>query len=219
LKLERWKIYTFGIIDGYSRRIMGMCVSDNMRAQNPIVTFLDAAQRFGLPERIRGDKGQEHRRIVMLMFATRMVQSCVRLGRSVHNIRIERLWRDYRENCVEYHRELFFEMEQEGILSVDNDIDLLALKLVFLPVIRQKMEQFMNSWNHHRGSFGVPNVLWEMGPKDENNYRELLAQIPIFELDLDYTLHPNINDIYAHIIGLNLRDQYLLAREILNAMN
>ena len=43
-------------------------------------------------------------------------------GSSVHNQRIERLWRDvYRCVCSTYH-DLFYQMESIGILDPDSDI-------------------------------------------------------------------------------------------------
>ena len=47
-------------------------------------------------------------------------------GRSVHNQRIERLWRDIFPDCISYFYFLFYSMEVECLLDPDNEIDLYA---------------------------------------------------------------------------------------------
>lgn len=68
-------------------------------------------------------------------------------GSSVHNQRIERLWRDvYRCVCSTYH-ELFYAMEATGDLDANDEIDIFVLHSVFLPRIRKSLEQFSRAWN------------------------------------------------------------------------
>ena len=69
---------------------------------------------------------------------------------SVHNQRIEQLWRDvYRCVCSIYH-ELFYSMEASGILQPDNDLDLFVLHCVFLPKsLSLSLSEFTRAWNMH----------------------------------------------------------------------
>ena len=60
-------------------------------------------------------------------------------GRSVHNQRIERLWRDLFSGCICYFYHLFYFMEGEGILDHENSLDLYAVHHVFIPILQ-------NSW-------------------------------------------------------------------------
>ena len=70
-------------------------------------------------------------------------------GASVHNQRIERLWRDvYRCVCSIYH-ELFYSMEAIGILDPTNEIDFFVLQCVFLPRINKVLTEFLRAWNLH----------------------------------------------------------------------
>ncbi len=67
-------------------------------------------------------------------------------GSSVHNQRIERLWRDvYRCVCSTYHK-LFYAMEATGVLDLCDDFDLHSM---FSPRIKKSLTQFASAWNLH----------------------------------------------------------------------
>jgi len=42
------------------------------------------------------------------------------------------------------------ELEAEQNLGADSELDLFALHHVFMPPLRREVEQFVNSWNHHK---------------------------------------------------------------------
>lgn len=70
-------------------------------------------------------------------------------GSSVHNQRIERLWRDvYRCVCSTYH-ELFYSMESAGLLDPDDTVDIFVLHCVFLPRVNRSLLEFTRAWNMH----------------------------------------------------------------------
>ena len=101
--LIRWRIVIHGGIDGYSRRIVYLHASDNNRAATVEVLFRQAVTECGWPARIRCDRGGENIDVARAMLQTRGIgQQRVLVGSSVHNQRIERLWRDV-FRCVCHH--------------------------------------------------------------------------------------------------------------------
>ena len=70
-------------------------------------------------------------------------------GRSVHNQRIERLWRDLFLGCTYVFYYLFYSMENFGLLDPSDEIQLFALHYVYLPMIQRNLDLFRA--DHNRG--------------------------------------------------------------------
>ena len=70
-------------------------------------------------------------------------------GSSVHNQRIERLWRDV--FCSVYHvfYYTFQAMEESGILQRSNNLHMFVLHYVYVPRINLAIETFSSAWNKH----------------------------------------------------------------------
>ncbi len=51
--VERWRFIIHGNVDGYSRLILFMTVSDNTRSQTVLDGFLTGVRKYGLPSRVR----------------------------------------------------------------------------------------------------------------------------------------------------------------------
>ena len=71
-------------------------------------------------------------------------------GSSVHNQRIERLWRDMRKIATEHFWLFFHFLERNDLLNPNDELDLAALDYVFIPRINENLENFKVSWNNHK---------------------------------------------------------------------
>lgn len=90
----------------------------------------------------------------------------VLVGSSVHNQRVERLWRDSHRCATSIFYRLFYYMEYHDSLDPIDEVHLFSLHYVYLPRINRSLQQFKEAWNCHglrteRGS--TPNQLFTLG--------------------------------------------------------
>lgn len=163
-KLVRWNFIVSGGIDGFSRMIVFLKCEDNNKADTVFKCFMEGVKDFGVPLRVRTDKGMENSKIADFMIEKRGSSSML-LGKSVHNQRIERLWRDVFNGVLGYYYRLFYFMEEEEILDPLNEIHLLALHYIYLPKINEKLKLWSNAWATHklRTVKASPVCLWTAG--------------------------------------------------------
>jgi hypothetical protein len=70
--------------------------------------------------------------------------------RSLHNVRIERLWRDVRKDSLEAFRQVFMHLEGLGLLDMEDPVHRTCLFLVFRNRIQQSLNRTRDAWNHHK---------------------------------------------------------------------
>ncbi|KAK7000377.1 hypothetical protein R3P38DRAFT_3058165 [Favolaschia claudopus] len=149
--LIRWRIVIHGFIDGYSRLITGLRASDNNRAQTVLDLFLAAAAIYLAPSRMRGDHGVENLLVAAYMVALHGEgRGSYLWGRSVHNVRIERLWVDVTAQIGATWADVFTLLELHHGLDINNSFHIWLLHYLFLDQINRQLEFFQESWNHHQ---------------------------------------------------------------------
>ncbi|KAF8074561.1 hypothetical protein FPV67DRAFT_1409013 [Lyophyllum atratum] len=70
-------------------------------------------------------------------------------GRSVHNVRIERLWVDVTAQLGSAWADRFVQLELHHGLNINNTAQIWLLHHLFLPTINQELTFFAQSWNNH----------------------------------------------------------------------
>jgi hypothetical protein len=102
-----------------------------------------------MPLRVRTDAGGENVLVWRCVREYHNRDSAVIIGSSVHNQRVERMWRDVNRLVSDQFRSEFYFLEQSGHLDADNDTDLFCLHFVFSQVINSVLEEFRLAHNNH----------------------------------------------------------------------
>lgn len=166
-KLIRYGIVIFAGIDGFSRKIMYLGAANNNKASTALGFFMDSIDEFGFPLRVRGDQGVENVGIAYCMFE---IRGCGRAsyisGKSVHNQRVERLWRDLWMAVTSVYYELLHSLEEDGLLDPANSLHLFCAQYIFVPRLQIDLDVFREGWDNHplrTEQNMTPNQLWNIG--------------------------------------------------------
>ncbi|XP_067233057.1 uncharacterized protein [Chanodichthys erythropterus] len=165
-KLIRYNIVIFGGVDGFSRKILYLNAATNNRASTAFSFFLEATHRHGLPSRVRADQGVENVDIARFMFTVRgNNRGSFISGKSIHNQRIERLWRDVWISVSSKYYNLLHSLEEDGLLDISCTDDIFCVHFAFLPRLKRDLEVFIEGWNHHplrTERNRSPTQIWEI---------------------------------------------------------
>ena len=167
MSLNRWGFSIHGAIDGYSRLITYLHCALNNRSESVAEQFITAGSHFGFPLRVRSDHGGENFLVARFMLLLRgLNRGSIITGRSTHNQRVERMWKDVFEKCICLYYFLFYFLEENGILDPNNEVHLFCLQYVYQPRINTALQAFQKSWNNHSMSSvsgHSPLQLWTLG--------------------------------------------------------
>jgi hypothetical protein len=145
-----------------------MRASNNNSADTVLDVFVEAIQEYGVPSRVRGDRGGENRDVSILMILLRGVnRASFMWGSSVFNTRIERLWVEVGKRFAQAWRAFFMRLERLHLLNRKSQKQRWLLHYLFLDAINEDCDKFRLEWNAHpitgkAGGFSpnVTNILY-----------------------------------------------------------
>lgn len=198
-----------GGIDGYSRMCVFLECSTNNRATTALEAFQRGVSQYGLPSRVRTDYGTENVEIARMMLRRRgLNRGSIICGRSTHNQRIERLWRDVRECVLNIFIDILYYMEQQLIADRNNCLHLFAIRYVFLPRINRALAEFREQWNNHpirTAGQQSPNQLWIAGMMQNREVVQALPEsVEFYGIDDDEQLEEVQTDNNVVVPEINL---------------
>jgi hypothetical protein len=117
--------------------------------------------------------------------------------RSVHNVRIERLWVNVTTSFGAKWHDFFFGLEDDHGLDPNLGSHIWLLHLLFLPAVNHDIELFIQSWNHHQihrrdGPNQSPIALFAIGSLTEGSRGDLYQDLEelndedLFEYGVDW---------------------------------
>lgn len=160
---------------------MYLGAATNNSALTVLTFFQESVERYGFPLRVRGDRGN-------CTFTVRGTgRSSFISGKSVHNQRIERLWRDMWTAVTSVYYDVLHYLEEANYLHTADQTHLFCCHYTFLPRLQDDLNLFRDGWDNHplRTEHNMsPNQLWELGqihypvddPQDE-------AELNIADID------------------------------------
>ena len=139
---------------GYSRVIVYLSRSVDNTSTMVLKLFEEAVAEWGLQSRVRGDMGVENRPVANYMLnhpARGPSHGNYITGRSVHNSRIEWLWRHMYKAVLSPCFMIFLILWKvvEYWIQITSTI-FFCLHVVFQPVINHMLSKFSSTWINHK---------------------------------------------------------------------
>jgi hypothetical protein len=228
-KLAYFGFQIYGIIDAYSRMIIGVFVGVSNRTQIAVLAFFLHCIRLHncFPKKLRTDKGSE-----TLLMASAQVKlrrqekgedlpfaKAYTFGPSTKNQRIEAWWNTLASGQTESWKRFFESLHEADLFDGESKYDLMAIRFVYMEHLRKHIQNFVTLHNiatirpqRLRADYlrdGVPEELyychWDVrdyGTVPTGATEELLAQ---FEDDLkpyDFTVYqtPQVKELCEELL-------------------
>ena len=122
---------------------------------------------------MRADRGTETVDVYRFHHALHAVSptgepdDCWRYGRSVHNQKIEAFWSQMKREWEISWQDTFRGLESEELWEYGNPLDQSLLYFVYMPILRQELEQFRREYNIFPMRYNpVSRLPW--GPPEDN---------------------------------------------------
>ncbi|CDQ61609.1 unnamed protein product [Oncorhynchus mykiss] len=153
--------------NGFSMKIFYLDTAANNKAAPTFGYFMEGVGRNGWLSRVRADQGVENVDIARCSLSEEQAMEISFIaGKSVHNQRVECLWRDVWSAVTCRYYNLLHSLEEEGYLDLSNSIHLFCVGYVFLPRLWEDLQHFTKSWNNHPLSTEAnltSHQLWHIG--------------------------------------------------------
>lgn len=150
-KLRVGKLVIHGCIDGFSRHIKYLVCCDNNRSATVFDLFRECVLTAGVPQRIYTDQGGENIGVATYMLHVRGPghnNDTIMVGKSVHNVRIERLWRDI--NHVTYMYKMYFHLlDNQHHVDFTDPGQRYVINRLFIPLINDELDVMRRGYNEH----------------------------------------------------------------------
>jgi len=176
-KLKPFGFCIHGCIDGFSRKMLWLVVSDTNKDPFYIARyFTDAVKTFGkLPKLVRSDKGTENVHVCTIQKYLRRQnndsfsgEKSFRAGKSVSNQRIEQWWSYLKRNTLQSWINYFKDLRDQGLFDDGDCVHNEAIKFCFHGLIQADLDRIKSTWNHHsmrktnnaESPGGKPNILY-----------------------------------------------------------
>ncbi|KAJ3061118.1 hypothetical protein HDU98_002985 [Podochytrium sp. JEL0797] len=166
-KLIQEKIVIHVGVDGFSHLITYIKAANNNRPETVLDAFLEGVEKFGLPSRVRCDKGGENILVAEYMIRERgSGRGSIIAGRSVHNQRVERLNLDIRQHILVIFKSIFDDLRARNLFHDAHAWELWVLHQVFIPRLQRHLDHYQETYNNHKKRLCrglTPNQLFAVG--------------------------------------------------------
>ena len=147
-RAKEWNIANYaGISDGELDAVILGHLNEFPHAGEAMISGHLHVISVGTPSRIKTDLGGENVAIWRYMEQARgSGRSSYITGCSVHNTRIERLWRDVYRAVTSLYVSIFLALEEQRALDA---ADLFCLHYIYIPRVNASLDRFKLAWNNH----------------------------------------------------------------------
>ena len=202
-KLKPFGFYIHGGIDGFSRKLLWLTVSNTNKDPFIVASFYTHAVKtfHAVPKTVRGDRGTENVNVCGIQRFMRRNHNdswsgdiSFLYGKSVSNQRIEQWWSFLKRNTIQSWMDYFKDLRDKGLYDDSNNIHTEALKFCFYGLIQSDLEDVKRTWNHHQiratkyaeGPSGRPDVMYFL----PHNYdaRNCAFQPNLSDLDISISM-------------------------------